>query len=62
MRLSEVEVSGEKITITKSDLQAELDRIIDKMEECKMLDDVIQWMGLYGMAEIIKDLLGQFKD
>lgn len=60
MEFTEVQVCDGKITINKSDLQAELDRIINAMEDCRMLDDAIRWTLLAGKAEIIKEILRHF--
>lgn len=57
-----VEIKGNKLTISREDLALLLDTAIDVQLNCKTLNDITQWLIAAGYIEAIKDLLACFED
>ena len=61
MKLKEVTVSGGKLTISRKELESELEVCIAKQLQCKAEDDLTMWLMAAGHIEAIKDLLACFE-
>lgn len=60
-RFLNVEVKGNRLTISRDDLALRLETCIDMQKESKMKNDFTQWLLAAGYIEAIKDLLGHFE-
>ena len=56
-----VEVKGNRLTISRDDLALRLETCIDMQKESKAKNDTAQWLLAAGYAEAIKDLLSHFE-
>ena len=56
-----VEVNGNRLTISRDDLALRLETCIDMQKESKAKNDLTQWLLAAGYIEAIKDLLGHFE-
>lgn len=61
MILQNVTVSGGKLTISRKELESELEVCIAKQLQCKAEDDFTMWLMAAGHIEAIKDLLACFE-
>lgn len=60
--LKNVEIVGNKLTISREDLSLQLDACINVQTESKANGNFTQWLIAAGYAEAIKDLLACFAD
>ena len=56
-----VEVMGNKLSITRDALMLRLETCISLQKECKEKNDFTTWMITAGYIEAIKDLLSHFE-
>ena len=56
-----VEVKGNRLTISRDELSVRLATCIDMQKESKAKNDFTQWLLAAGYIEAIKDLLGHFE-
>lgn len=61
-RFLNVEVKGNRLTISRDDLALRLETCIDMQKESKAQNDFTQWLLATGYIEAIKDLLVHFED
>ena len=60
MILNNVEVNGDKLTITREELDFQLYASITLQQDCKAKNDFTTWLITAGHIEAIKDLLSHF--
>lgn len=56
-----VEVNGNRLTITRDGLMLSLETCIGLQKECKEKNDLTTWMITAGYIEAVKDLLSHFE-
>lgn len=60
-RFLNVEVKGQRLTISRDDLALRLETCVDMQKESKAKNDLTQWLLAAGYIEAIKDLLSHFE-
>lgn len=61
MNVQNVKVDGNKLTITREDLDFQLHACITLQKDCKVNNDFTTWLITAGHIEAIKDLLSCFE-
>ena len=61
MKLKNVEVKGNRLYLTREDLQLQLEACISVQLEYKAANDLNMWLIAAGYSEAIKDLLECFE-
>lgn len=61
MILNNVEVKGNRITLTREELMLQLETCIDLQKDAKVKNDFSTWLIAAGHIEAIKDILSHFE-
>lgn len=61
MILNNVEVKGNRVTLTREELMLQLEACIDVQKDAKTKNDFTTWLIAAGHIEAIKDILSHFE-